>query len=60
MARAVTMLGWAKRKRLCLEECSSPQAEAERIEAKTMQLRALRMAKEGCLPQPDLSGSLSG
>jgi hypothetical protein len=45
------MLGWAKRKRSRLEECSSPQAEAERIEAKTVRLRALRLAKES--PKPD-------
>ena len=46
------------------------QAEADSIDAKTMRLRALRMAKEGHapgpidhmegLPQPDLNGSLSG
>ena len=37
------------------------QAEADSIEERTMRLRALRMAKEGCLPpRPDLSGSLSG
>ena len=45
------------------------QAEADSIDAKTMRLRALRMAKERCepspiafegLPQPDLGGSLSG
>jgi hypothetical protein len=47
------------------------QAEADSIDAKTMRLRALRMAKEGHAPgpidhhiegrpQPDLNGSLSG
>jgi len=45
------------------------QAEADSINAKTMRLRALRMAQEKCtpgpiafesLPQPDLSGPLSG
>src|SRR4051794_24639443 len=46
------------------------QAEADSIDAKTMRLRALRMAKEGRepgsinyiegLPQPDRNGSLSG
>jgi hypothetical protein len=46
------------------------QAEADSIDAKTMRLRALRMAKEGRAPgpidhmegrpQPDLNGSLSG
>jgi hypothetical protein len=45
------------------------QAEADSIDAKTMRLRALRMAQEGHelgliafegLPQPDLNGSLSG
>ena len=45
------------------------QAEADSIDAKTMRLRALRMAQERCepspiafegLPQPDLNGSLSG
>ena len=45
------------------------QAEADSIDAKTMRLRALRMAKEERepgliafegLPQPDLNGSLPG
>jgi len=45
------------------------QAEADSIDAKTMRLRALRMAQERRepdliafegLPQPDLNGSLSG
>jgi hypothetical protein len=46
------------------------QAETDSIDAKTMRLRALRMAKEGHepapidhmegKPQPDLNGSLSG